>query len=256
MKINFVTFIILTIIVSGYSCKKGGTGTSYTPLKVKTITMELKSNTNYLKYINMYNYDALGRVSSKLYSPDNTVYTYNYNSNNYFIDQKDSTGKLLTHQEYYLNANSYVDSELEVYPASSSYYYTYQYDLNNNLLRTKYYSDLTGKSIGTFDYTYLNGNPAKKVFINLISYFPPVYDTVTTYFTYKNTSFSTLPVIEQGKTLTFNNLPASQIVTYSSSTKIDTSHYVYTFNNNNMVATSVETNNKSGGETITYTYTY
>ena len=103
MKINVIALVILFLSLIGYSCNKGGTGTNIIPAKVKTITIELKSNSSYMKNINTYNYDASGRISSVSFSLGNTVNFYTYNSNNYFIDQKDSTGKILNHSEYYLN---------------------------------------------------------------------------------------------------------------------------------------------------------
>ncbi|MGN6402518.1 MAG: hypothetical protein ACTHMD_18815 [Flavisolibacter sp.] len=255
MKMKFLAtaFICSAIILTACQKEAGQDQPSVnTSDRVKTYTETITSSSigNSSTTFNI-SYDSKGRVTSAVsanYPGDKFVYAFP--SDNKFTMDLYNSNELSIHEDFYLNAASFIDSTFQYNDTEDSSTEKYTYNANNQLITLKEYdySKLTGSSLyNTTAYTYdASGNLIKSL------------DTdgeMHTYEYYPDLSYA-LPLItgplNSGATQK-RNLVKKHTLSYGGVAEAS-AQYTYTFDDKNRIST--EKAEISDGSITTKTYTY
>jgi hypothetical protein len=255
VKIKFLStaFVFSTIILTACQKENSQDQTAInTSDRVKTYTETVTSSFigNSTTTFNI-SYDNKGRVTGAVAanSPGDK-FVYAFPSDNKFTMDLYNSNILSIHEDFYLNAASFIDSTFQYNDTEDSSTEKYTYDANNQLIKLKEYdySKTTGSSLyNTTTYTYdANGNLIKTL------------DTdgeMHTYEYYTDLSYS-LPLITGPlNTSATKKMNLVKKLTVSHSGVVDDSaQYTYTFDDKNRIST--EKAEISDGSIVTKTYTY
>ena len=255
MKIKFLStaFVFSTIILT--ACQKENSQDQpsvNTSDRVKSYTETITSSSigNSTTTLNI-SYDDKGRVTSAVSAASpGDKFVYSFPSNNKFTMDLYNSNVLSIHEDFYLNAASFVDSTFQYNDTEDSSTEKYTYNANNQLIKLKEYdySKTSGSSLyNTTTYTYdASGNLIKTL------------DTdgeMHTYEYYPDLSY-TLPLITGPlNTSATKKMNLVKKLTVSHSGVVEGSaQYTYTFDDKNRIST--EKAEISDGSITTKTYTY
>lgn len=253
MKFLLTAFVFSTIILT--ACQKETSqdqAPDHTSDRVKTYTETVTSSSigNSTTTFNI-SYDDKGRVTSVVSAASpGDKFVYSFPSDNKFSMDLYNLNNPSIHEDFYLNAASFIDSTFKYNDTKDSSTEKYTYDANNQLIQLKEYdySKLTGSSLyNATSFTYdANGNLIKTI------------DTdgeMHTYEYYADLSYA-LPLVTgplNSSATKKKNLVKKHTVSYNGVDE-GSAQYTYTFDAKNRIST--EKAEVNDGSIVVKTYTY